>query len=118
MSFLSTKISVNMEEVEIIKGEDHEISMQVRDGENPLDLTDITAIKMILKGSSSAVELTLEDLEIEVVSLLAGSIKVTISDTKSALLRSGSSSFELEIDDNSDKRICQVNSKLTVKDRL
>jgi hypothetical protein len=118
MTFLSTKISVIMEEVEIIKGEDHEISIQVRDGENPLDLTGITAIKMILKGSSAPVELSLEDLEIEIVSLLAGSIKAIISDTKSALLRSGASSFELEIDDDSDKRICQVTGKLTVKERL
>lgn len=114
---------MSCETVTIIKGEDREFYVRVTEecSGNNYDLTGVTEVKALFKPQTgSNVEITLADSEIEIVSPAAnGLLKLMISDTKSALLKSGSAqTFEIEIVKGSDKRIIQVEKLFNVIARI
>lgn len=119
MAFLAAKLTLEMVDTEIIKGEDREWEMHIKADGAIQDLTDIDAAVLKLKSSSGAdQQLTLAASELVKTNATAGILKAVLSDTKSALLRSGAVSYQLELSDGSDKRIIQVSGKLTVKEGL
>lgn len=106
----------------IIQGEDRDFFIRITDecsGDN-YDLTGLTAAKAIFKGTSANVEVTLAASEIAVVSPAEnGKLQITLSDTKTALLKTGPNQpIELELTFGSDKRIIKLTNVLTVTGRI
>ena len=111
--------------IEIVQGEDRVFVLKLTsnscDSKEPYDLSNVTAIKGVFKGANGTnVEVTLAASEIAILgSPFAGKLQFTINDTKSALLKLGSGvSFEVELDEGSNKRIVQVRNLLTVLARV
>ena len=79
--------------ITIIRGEDRTIQLGIREANGqPYDLTSITEIKIELENEDgTTLDLKYTDAEIAVVSAKAGLISATITDTQSALLKTGNS---------------------------
>lgn len=110
------------EKLSIIQGEDRDFFVRITDGctGDNYDLTTLTAAKAIFKGTTANVEVTLAASEIAVVTPAEnGKLQITLSDTKTALLKTGANQpIELELTFGADKRIIRLTNVLTVTGRI
>ena len=81
--------------VDVIQGTDREFTLRIvsKSTEEPKDLTGLTgdALKLILPGEDANLELTLDvnanASQLTITSAIGGKVKVTLSDTDTALLK-------------------------------
>lgn len=105
--------------VTIYQGEDKDLNVFVKEESGKAyDLTGYTEITAVFKGTSGDITLTQTGGDITVNSAEGGDITITISDTNTALLITGTASFELLIDVGAVRRIAQYLKVLSVVARL
>jgi len=104
----------------IYQGEDRTLKCFLKNEEgNAYDLTGVTEITAKFVGTSATVEVTLADGDIAVVSPAGGGeLTITLSDTNTALLKKGITSFEVLVDKGTERRIVQFLQALEVVQSL
>lgn len=108
--------------IKIVRGEDRKFNVRIRDAQtgDAYDLTAVTAIKAILKGDSTNVNITQAASEINIISpAVNGRIELIWSDSKTPLLKVGDAqTLEIEIDEGANKRILQIKKSIDVVNRI
>jgi hypothetical protein len=109
-------------EATIVKGEDVTLTVNIRDADdNPYSLSGITEItaRFPKDSSTAAVEKTLTDTSIVIVSSTLGQITIALTDTDTALMKAGSQqSLELFLDVGTTRRIVQLRNMLSINAKL
>lgn len=114
-----------MSKLNIVQGEDKEITVRLTlESGDPYDLTGITAISAEFPASAGGcVTITgvspfnAAPIVIETPAT-SGKLTITLNDTQTALLASGTSHFELILEKSSDKKIVQFKNSINVLERL
>lgn len=107
--------------VTIIQGEDREINFKVVDSEEALalDLTGATEIAVkIAATAGGAVSFLLSLSEVTITDANKGEFVVSMSDTKTNLIKLGEQSVEVVIDIGTNRRIVQLEKAVTIKKKL
>lgn len=107
--------------VTIIQGEDREINFKVVDSEEALalDLTGATEIAVkIAATAGGAVSFLLSLSEVTITDANKGEFVVSMSDTKTDLIKLGEQSVEVVIDIGTNRRIVQLEKAVTIKKKL
>ncbi len=100
----------------VYQGEDRTLSALVKQSDGKCyDLTGATEITAKFSGG---VTVTLTGAAITVVSAEGGSLDITVSDTETALMDTGTGSFEVWIDVGTDRRIVQFINALNITPKL
>lgn len=116
MSCSTVTTTVNM-----IQGEDRTLHFGLKDTDEDvyIDLTGSTAIEFkIGAAAGGSVSCTLAASEIVVTDAVKGKFSVTISDTKSALVKLGERDIEVIVDWGATRRIVQSSKAINVVKRL
>ena len=114
-----------MSRLNIVQGEDKDITVRLSlETGDPYDLSSVTAISAEFPAAAGGcVTITgvspfnAAPIVIESPST-SGKITLTLSDTETALLASGTSHIELIIDEGTDRKIIQFKNSLNVLERL
>lgn len=107
--------------VSMIQGEDRTLNFGVKDTDEDvyIDLTGATEITFSIGATAGgSVDCTLTATEIVVTDAEKGKFQVTISDTKSALVKLGERDIEIIIDWGTTRRIVQATKAVNVIKRL
>lgn len=116
---MSCSTSTSM--VTMIQGEDRTLHFGLKDTDEDvyIDLTGATAIEFeIAAAAGGSVSCTLAASEIVITDAVKGKFSVTISDTKSALVKLGERDIEVTVDWGTDRRIVQSSKAINVIKRL
>lgn len=106
--------------IQIIKGDDVKIDVSIKNEDlTPYDLSSVTAATAcFINADDSSLSLTLGS-GVSVLDAVAGKLRVSISDTESALLKANEeASFEVQIDESGDKQSFQFIESLCIKERI
>ncbi len=110
-----------MSQVTIIQGEDRLINFGVKDSEDGvfIDLTGATEITVkTTAAAGGSVDFTLTGLEVSITDAPKGKFSVSMSDTKTSLIKVGEIPVEVVIDIGTNRRIVQMEKALLVKKKL
>lgn len=105
----------------IVQGEDRLLKVSIKtDGGVPYDLTGVTEITACFKlaaGGYQDVTMTLGAIAVTSPTG-AGLIEITLTDTVTALLATGTQSFEVLVDIGTDRKIVQFAKALEIVKRI
>lgn len=108
----------------IVQGADAKIAVNLKlvkcdNTKVPFDLTGATEITFCYPLAAGGYDsVTLTATEITIVSNEGGQLLVLISDTKTALMKTGEQSVEVVVDKSGDIEIFQLEKAVTVKKRI
>lgn len=105
----------------VVQGEDRTINFGIKDINEDvyIDLTGATAMSFkIAATAGGSVECTLLATEIAITDAVKGKFRVTLSDTKSALIKLGERDIEVIVDWGTTRRIVQSTKAVNVIKKL
>lgn len=106
--------------VKVIQGEDKTFAVTLRKSQgDPYDLTGVTEITFCFPGETAVQTVTLGASEVAIVNAVLGKITVTITDTKTALMKIGEDqTFECMIDVGTTRTKVKFTEQLNVFDSI
>jgi len=104
---------------QIVRGSDVVLTLTVRTSSgDPLDLADATGLLVRFKKTDKTALVKLGE-QVQVVNAVLGKLRVTLSETDTALLAvMQNAPIEIVVDFGATRRIAQIKSGLNVVDRL